>query len=129
MAKYASGKRSKAISDRSGMEFPYTEMMTEWNGSVVHKSEYESKHPQLDPPYVTADAIALRNPRPMHKSGIIVSLRPKDWPGQFTVVQYPVTRDGVTSFVPSQQPSITPNDMNNTRQLKATTGNLTVSIT
>lgn len=129
MAKYASGKRSKAISDRSGMEFPYTEMMTEWNGSVVHKSEYEPKHPQLDPPYVTADAIALRNPRPMHKSGIIVSLRPKDWPGQFTVVQYPVTRDGVTTFVPSQQPSITPNDMNNTRQLKATTGNLTVSIT
>ena len=44
----ARGKYSKAISDRSGMEFPYTEMMKEWNGSFVHKSEYEKKHPQLE---------------------------------------------------------------------------------
>ena len=29
----------KAISDRSGMEFPYKEMVKEWNGSFVHKSE------------------------------------------------------------------------------------------
>ena len=29
---YASGKRSKAISDRSGMEYPYREMVKEWNG-------------------------------------------------------------------------------------------------
>ena len=43
MAKYA-----KAISDRSGMEFPYSEMVTEWNGSFVHISEYEDKHPQLE---------------------------------------------------------------------------------
>ena len=33
MAKYATGKRSQAISDRSGMAFPYTEMVKEWNGS------------------------------------------------------------------------------------------------
>ena len=46
---YATGKYAKAISDRSGMEYPYSEMKTEWNGSFVHKSEYESKHPQLDP--------------------------------------------------------------------------------
>ena len=43
MAKYA-----KAISDRSGMEFPYNEMVKEWNGSFVHRSEYEEKHPQLE---------------------------------------------------------------------------------
>ena len=43
----ARGKYAKAISDRSGMEFPYSEMVTEWNGSVVHISEYEDKHPQL----------------------------------------------------------------------------------
>ena len=29
---YATGKRSKAISDRSGMEYPYREMVKEWNG-------------------------------------------------------------------------------------------------
>ena len=34
----ARGKYSKAISDRSGLEFPYTEMMKEWNGSFVHKT-------------------------------------------------------------------------------------------
>jgi len=46
---FAKGKYSKAISDRSGMEFPYREMMKEWNGMLVHKSEYEEKHPQLEP--------------------------------------------------------------------------------
>ena len=48
MGKYASGKRSLAISDRSGMAFPYTEMVREWNGSLVHTAEYEPKQPQLD---------------------------------------------------------------------------------
>jgi len=51
---FARGKYAKAISDRSGMEFPYNEMIKEWNGMLVHKSEYESKHPQLEPrPYGT----------------------------------------------------------------------------
>ena len=62
---FATGKRSKAISDRSGMEFPYREMVKEWNGSLVHISEFEPKHPQLDPPYHKADAVALKNPRVM----------------------------------------------------------------
>ena len=35
MAKYATGKYAKAISDRSGMEFPYKEMVREWNGSCL----------------------------------------------------------------------------------------------
>ena len=37
MAKYATGKYAKAISDRSGMEFPYIEMVREWNGSISYK--------------------------------------------------------------------------------------------
>ena len=44
----ATGKYAKAISDRSGFEFPYNEMVREWNGSLVHKSEFEAKHPQLE---------------------------------------------------------------------------------
>ena len=36
MAKLSSGKYAKFISDRSGMEFPYKEMVKEWNGSRVH---------------------------------------------------------------------------------------------
>ena len=55
MAKYATGKRSQAISDRSGMAFPYTEMVKEWNGSLVHYSEFEPKHPQIRRKHTTSD--------------------------------------------------------------------------
>jgi len=65
MAKWATGKRSLAISDRSGMAFPYTEMVKEWNGSLVHYSEFEPKHPQIRRRHFTADAIALQNTRVM----------------------------------------------------------------
>ena len=60
----AVGKHAKFISDRSGLEFPYTEMMIEWNGSRVHTSEYESKHPQLEPKRFMAEPQGLRNSRP-----------------------------------------------------------------
>ena len=63
MAKYATGKYAKAISDRSGMEFPYKEMVREWNGSLVHVSEFEPKQPQLEPKPHGADGIALRHVR------------------------------------------------------------------
>ena len=63
MAKYATGKHAKAISDRSGMEFPYREMVREWNGSFVHVSEFEPKQPQLEPRPSSADAISIRNVR------------------------------------------------------------------
>ena len=59
MAKTASGKYAKAISDRSGMEFPYRQMVTEWNGSFVHLSEFEPKQPQLEPKAHASDGIAL----------------------------------------------------------------------
>ena len=68
MARYASGKRALAISDRSGMAFPYTEMVREWNGSLVHTSEYEPKQPQLEPKPVGSDPQALFNPRPQPAS-------------------------------------------------------------
>ena len=64
MAKVATGKYAKAISDRSGMEFPFKEMVREWNGSLVHISEYEPKQPQLEPKPMNGDAISLRNVRP-----------------------------------------------------------------
>jgi hypothetical protein len=38
MSNFATGKKAKAISDRSGLAFPYTEMLKEWNGSLVHIS-------------------------------------------------------------------------------------------
>ena len=38
MGKYASGRFAKRISDRSGMAFPYNEMVQEWNSSRGHIS-------------------------------------------------------------------------------------------
>ena len=61
---HASGKYAKAISDRSGMEFPYNEMVKEWNGSLVHKSEFEAKHPQQERQRHAADAQSLQDARP-----------------------------------------------------------------
>ena len=66
--KYASGKYALAISDRSGMAFPYDEMVREWNGSLVHFSEFEAKQPQLQPKPVGSDPQALYNPRPQPES-------------------------------------------------------------
>ena len=48
MTTFSQGKYALAISDRSGMAFPYNEMVREWNGALVHVSEYEPKQPQLD---------------------------------------------------------------------------------
>ena len=45
MAKYATGKYARAISDRSGMEFPYKEMVE--NGMVrsyMYQSLNQSNH-------------------------------------------------------------------------------------
>ena len=65
---YASGKQALAISNRSGMAFPYSEMVREWNGALVHYSEFEAKQPQLDPKPVGSDPQALFNPRPQPAS-------------------------------------------------------------
>ena len=63
MPKYATGKYAKAISDRSGMEFPYREMVREWNGAFVHVSEFEPKQPQLEPKPQSPDGVALLHVR------------------------------------------------------------------
>ena len=64
MPRYASGKFAKRISDRSGMAFPYNEMVKEWNGSIVHYTEFEAKHPQLEPLPIVTDPEALENAKP-----------------------------------------------------------------
>ena len=61
---FARGKYAKAISDRSGMEFPYNEMIREWNGMFVHKSEYEPRHPQDEVKHYSVEGHGLRNARP-----------------------------------------------------------------
>ena len=78
MAKFATGKYAKAISDRSGMEFPYKEMVREWNGSLVHVSEFEPKQPQLEPKPMNGDSISLRNVRPARTENAVPYLLPTD---------------------------------------------------
>ena len=85
MGGYASGKRSWAISDRSGLKFPYTEMVREWNGMLVHTSEYEPKQPQLDPKPAGSDPQALWNPRPQPASKASLILLE---PNPFTTMIY-----------------------------------------
>jgi len=64
MTTFSQGKYALAISDRSGMAFPYNEMVKEWNGAFVHISEYEPKQPQLQPKPTSADPQALQTARP-----------------------------------------------------------------
>jgi hypothetical protein len=64
MTTFASGKHALAISDRSGLAFPYLEMVREWNGAWVHFSEFEPKQPQLEPKPTSADPQALQRARP-----------------------------------------------------------------
>ena len=70
----ARGKYSKAISDRSGMEFPYNEMVKEWNGSFVHRSEFERKHPQLELRTRGGDAEGLLNARPDRTENEVIAI-------------------------------------------------------
>jgi len=60
----ARGRKSKAMSDRSGFEVPYTSLKTTWDGLRVEPEEWEPKHPQLEPPRDVVDAVALFDPRP-----------------------------------------------------------------
>jgi hypothetical protein len=111
---YAKGKYAKSISDRSGQEFPYREMVKEWNGSLVHISEFEKKHPQLDPKPHTADPEALYNARIQRAAPVVVYLDLQYWPGQFT-------SNGM-------QPSIDPLEENKKRQVNSSLGSVTILI-
>jgi hypothetical protein len=149
---FASGKRSLAISDRSGQAFPYREMVKEWNGSLVHISEFEPKHPQLDPPYHKADAVALQNPRTMKfqqptdistinaqapnddtiadSGGIFVGVANLSLPGDFAfrTQEFEVTSNGITTTIHSMVPE-DPSLQNRRRELISSLGSVGVSIT
>jgi hypothetical protein len=80
---YARGKYSQSISDRSGMAFPYKEMVKEWNGSRVHKSEYEPKTAQDHPRKHSPDRESLQHIRTDRNESTVATLLPLD-PFRFT---------------------------------------------
>ena len=80
---YARGKYSQSISDRSGMAFPYKEMVKEWNGARVHRSEYEPKTAQDHPRKHSADKEALQYARTARDESSVATLLPLN-PFRFT---------------------------------------------
>ena len=131
MAKWATGKRSLSISDRSGMAFPYTEMVKEWNGSLVHYSEFEPKHPQIRRKRIVADAIALQNSRSQKfqqptnidgvyadSGGTMVGVADLTLPGDFAFIT-----KGQTLMVPAD-----PSLQNRRRELLMNINSVTVEI-
>lgn len=129
---WARGSRSQSISDRSGQAFPYKEMVKEWTGALVHISEYEPKHPQIDPPYHKPDAVALQNTRsqdfqqPKLRDGVIASS------GGQGMMTADLTLPGQFAFINQGTSSMTPADpslQNRRRQLDAQLGEVIVSIT
>jgi len=133
MPKWATGKRSQSISDRSGMAFPYTEMVKEWNGSLVHYSEFEPKHPQIRRKYNVSDAIALQNSRNQKfqqptqeftddqtisdSGGITVGVANLSLPGDFAFIN-----QGTSVMTPAD-----PSLQNRRRQLNLQINNITVN--
>jgi len=88
MGNTARGKHALFISDRSGLQYPYTEMVREWNGARVHTSEYEPKQPQLEPKPFTADPQGLMHPRPDRlelPTGDFLEINPFSTPNLLTV--------------------------------------------
>jgi len=132
MPKWATGKTSQAISDRSGMAFPYNEMVKEWNGSLVHYSEFEPKHPQIRRKRIVADAIALQNTRPQRfqqptnrdgvqadSGGASVGVANLTLPGEFAFIN-----QGTSEMKPAD-----PSLQNRRRQLSIQVKSVIVSIT
>ena len=127
-------------------------MIKEWNGSLVHISEFEPKHPQLDPPYHKADAIALKNPRVMKfqqptdistinpqapnddtvadSGGIFVGVANLSLPGDFAfrTQEFEVTSNGITTTINNMIPE-DPSLQNRRREIISSLGNVGVSIT
>jgi len=64
MGRYSSGKFALRISDRDGFAYPYNQMVQEWTGSWVHRSEFEPKSPLLNPTNHPTDAQSLQHAKP-----------------------------------------------------------------
>ena len=78
MARFASGKYSLGISDRSGRAYRLKDMALEWTGMLVGRDEFEVKQPQLDPRHHITDPQALRISRPARTEPAVEVLLPFD---------------------------------------------------
>ena len=131
MGKYASGKFAQRISDRSGMAFPYNEMVQEWNGSWVHISEFEPKQPQLEPLPIVTDPQSLQYAKSQIADSRVFVGQDGVAVNEFQTLDMPVTNfyaNGVSYA--STQKSMMPLSVqqpNKPTQLNSRVGNVTVS--
>ena len=93
MGKWAAGKHSWAICDRSGFKVRYKDLKTEWNGLRVDRAIWEPKHEALTPVRLTYDPSALRNPRPDTDTGAT----------SYPTMNYTATQPGFSTWGPTTQ--------------------------
>ena len=119
MTTFSQGKYALAISDRSGMAFPYNEMVREWNGAFVHISEYEPKQPQLDPKPTSADPQALQRARTART----------EFPTEDFLINNPITTAAAdaTVSIAFQNGAMQLNDFIRLRDVKAPVGGVAIS--
>ena len=95
-------------------------MVIEWNGSRVHTSEFEPKHPQLEPKPTPADPQGLANARPQ-------TFTVASGDGGFMTVDLTLPGD----FAFQSNNGMIPDDgsaINRKRQANITLGSVTVTI-
>lgn len=121
MAFYAKGRKSLAISDRSGFRVPYKNLKTEWNGLRVSPDDYDPKHPQLTPPKNITDATALYSPRPDNDPENVSFYINYNW---FGFTNAPLSADGFS------QPSMDSRDYKkpNLTVAKGSIGHVTIEL-
>ena len=78
MGQFSKGRYALMISDRSGAAFPYREMVQEWTGAWVHRSEYEPKQPQVSPRPHGSDPQALQHAKPARTEFAVADLLEND---------------------------------------------------
>ena len=119
MTTFSQGKYALAISDRSGMAFPYNEMVREWNGAFVHISEYEPKQPQLDPKPTSADPQALQRARPART----------EFPTEDFLINNPITTAAAdaTVTIAFKNGAMQVNDFVRLRDIKSPVGGVAIS--
>lgn len=119
MTTFSQGKYALAISDRSGMAFPYNEMVREWNGAFVHISEYEPKQPQLDPKPTSADPQALQRARTART----------EFPTEDFLPQNPITTAAADATVSISFPNgaMQVNDFIRLRDIKSPVGGVAIT--
>ena len=143
---FANGNRAIALCDRCGQQYRYLQLRQEWNGLFTCPDCFEPKHPQLDPPYHKADAIALKNPRVMKfqqpaqkfandqtisdSGGTRVGVANLSLPGDFAfkTQDFQVTSNGITTTIHNMVPE-DPSLQNRRRELAGSIGSVEVNIT